>query len=152
MKIKHVMLSMVAALAISCGPGEPADHKLESIGLKVTVLGETTIIESPKSEYMPAASQFYCDHKGVEVAEMEEASFPTDLKMLEEAMKGTSDVKAITEKKTLPNGAFGVVYDKTDGKKEFLFYFKKGGKYFKITPVGNEDDYADCVTAIGTLA
>ena len=82
---------------------------------------------------------------------MDAESFPDDLKMLETAMTGTPDVKAITEKKSLPNGAFGVVYDRPDGEKEFLFYFKKGEKHFKITPVGHEDDYTDCVEAIGTL-
>lgn len=145
------MLAAFAALAIACGPGEPTKYELKSVGLEVTVPGESTIIESEKSEYMAALSQFYVDGKGVEVSEMDAESYPDDLKMLEIAMKGMSDVKAITEKKTLPNGAFGVVYENDNGKKEFLFYFRKGEKHFKITPVGTEDDYTGCIEAIGTL-
>ena len=65
MKLTKVMFAVVAAVAVSCGPGEKADHQLKSIGLTVTVPGETTIIESEKSEYLPAATQFYVDGKGV---------------------------------------------------------------------------------------
>jgi len=150
MKFKCLVFA-IAALAISCGPGKPTDYQLKSVGLTVTVPGKSTVVESARSEYMPALSQFFVDGKGVEVIETDAESFPTDLKMLETAMAGAEDVDAITERKTVQNGAFGVVYYRPDGDKEFLFYFKKGDKHFKITPVGIEDDYTDVVAAIGTL-
>ena len=152
---KLSLFALLLIVAISCGPAEKKDYQLVSVGLTVTIPGETTINESAASEYMPAQTQFYIDHEGAEVIAMDEESFPTDLAMLETALTGTEGITKITEKKTLPNGAFGCVYDKLDNGetlKDFLFYFTKNGKYYKIIPISNEgEQYPELIEAIGTL-
>jgi hypothetical protein len=159
MKKNAIILSLVSAIAImvaSCGGlGEKKDWQLEKVGLAITVPGNAKIACDDSNDFRKARCKFYVGKKENEVQEIEMRSYPSDLSALEEAMKADEKFVAVVEKKTLPNGAFGMIYEKkgkTKNFKEFLFYFKKGERAYRITPIFNDGDYyEEIIEAIGTL-
>jgi hypothetical protein len=154
--ISLALVSVIAIIAASCGGlGEKKEWQLEKVGLTITVPGKAKIACDDSNEFRKARCYFYIGKKQNEVQEIEMKSYPSDLPTLEEAMKADEKFVGIVEKKTLPNGAFGMVYEKkgkTKNVKEFLFYFKKGERAYRITPIFNDGDYyEEIMEAIGTL-
>lgn len=143
-------------LAVSCGLPEKKEQKIEALGISITVPSEKEIKSTPASKYTMASADFLIDKSRFEIRELEEKRMPTDLAMLAEAIQADDDFKALTDKKSLPNGAFGVVYE-TDGKKgpakNFVFYHKIGSRYYRIIPVFNKEGkyYEEAIEAIGTI-
>jgi hypothetical protein len=152
---KMIMFAALAFALASCGLGEKKEHKLEKLGLAITIPGETSIECSDSTEYSKAQCEFTLNKKRNQVEEISMDAVPTDLAMLEEALKADEDFVAVKEKKTLPNGAFGLVYDRKGKTKtigDFVFYYKNATRAYRITPVFNSgDNYNDIIEAIGTL-
>jgi hypothetical protein len=151
MKKSFIYIALIA-VAASCGLAEKKEQKVEDLGISITVPTDKKIRPIAASEYSMASASFYIDKIRFEIREQEEKSMPTDLAMLEEAIKSADGFKAVTESKSLPNGAFGVVYETNKGK-NFVFYHKIGTRYYRITPVFNNEGtyFAEGIEAIGTI-
>lgn len=52
----------------------------------------------------------------------------------------------------MANGSFGAIYE-TNNAKKFLFYFKKGNRCYRITPIFNNDGkhFEQAIEAIASL-
>lgn len=154
--MKNMIILAAFSLALaSCGLGEKKEHKLEKVDLTITIPGKTTIECSDSTDYRKAQCEFTLNKKRNEIQEISMDGMPTDLTMLETALKADEDFVAVKEKKTLPNGAFGIVYErkgKTKNLGDFVFYYKNSTRAYRITPVFNSgDNYSDIIEAIGTL-
>jgi hypothetical protein len=149
----------LCVLLVACGSkslGDKKDHQLTHLDLTVTIPGETKLTPYDSTEYTKARCEYKIGGKRIEVKEIEMSAYPTDLAMVEAVVKEDKKFKAILDKKTLANGAFGVIYEgngKTETFKDYLFYFKKGNRAYKITPVFNNDgDYfEENFESIGSL-
>lgn len=151
--MKKVFLLFVTACVISsCGLPEPKEQKIEELGISITFPGDKKPSVTPASEYSKASADFYIKKSRFEIREIEAGIIPTDLAMLEKAITANPDVKSVIAKKTLPNGAFGVTCETTKGK-NFLYYARAAGRFYKITPVFNSDGkyYDEAIVAIGTI-
>jgi hypothetical protein len=155
--MKNIMIMAALSLALaSCGLGEKKEHKLDKVDLTITIPGKTVIECLDSTDYRKANCEFTLNKKRNEIQEITLDAVPTDLAMLEEALKADEDFVGVKEKKTLPNGAFGIVFDKKGKTKtiqDFVFYFKNGARAYRISPVFNSDgdNYNDIFEAIGTL-
>lgn len=149
---KLASLIVLALTVISCGLPEKKEQKIEGMGISITFPGDKKPLVKPASEYSKASTDFYIEKSRFEIREIEEKEMPTDLAMLEEAIKADENFKSVTDKKTLPNGAFGLTYETTKGK-NFLYYAKAGGHFYRIIPVFNNEGkfYNEAIEAIGTI-
>lgn len=149
---KTLTVALLAALMASCGLPTPKEQNIPLLNLSITVPSKKEIKAEAAGQYNMANAMYYIDKSGFEIREIEEKKMPTDVKMLAEAMKADADILALTEEKTFPNGAFGVVYNTKKGK-DFLFYFKKEARYYKVTAYLNREGkyFNEAIEAIGTL-
>jgi hypothetical protein len=153
MKKTIFILSAAATLIfVSCGLPAPKEQRIDLLNLSITVPSKKDIKAEAPSQYSMANADFYIEKKRFEIREIKEEKMPTDVNMLSEAIKADNDFKSLTEEKTFPNGAFGIVYENKKGK-NFLFYFKKEGRCYKIIPVFNKEgeNYNEAIESIGTL-
>ncbi len=153
---KMMMMAAFSLALVSCGLGEKKEHKLEKVDLTITIPGKTEIECFDSTDYRKANCEFSLNKKRNEIQEISLDAMPTDLAMLEQALKTDEDFVAVKEKKTLPNGAFGIVYDKKGKTKtiqDFVFYYKNATRAYRIAPIFNSDgdNYNDIFEAIGTL-
>jgi hypothetical protein len=138
---------------ISCSP-KPAKVDFKNFNLTmVAVPGQTS--EKPefkklKFDKLIGRYNFYVDKYRMNIVEMEASIYPTNLEMLKDIVTTSDEFKSLIKDQLSPegtlqfdNGAFGVLYNKEKSKgkmiKEYLFYFQKNGRYFKITPVFNNE-------------
>lgn len=156
--MKNIIIAAALGMAlVSCGGlGEKKEYKLDKVDLTITIPGKTEIESFDSTDYRKANCEFSLNKKRNEIQEISLDGMPTDLAMLEEALKADEDFVAVKEKKTLPNGAFGIVYDKKGKTKtiqDFVFYYKNATRAYRITPIFNSGgaNYADIFEAIGTL-
>lgn len=139
-----VFMISASMLITSCGAGTE-EITLEKYNITMTI---------PKSESKPkyqnlkiadydtALSRYdFYIAKRVSITEIVEKIFPNSLAMLKEALSTDKSFVEILETKEFPNGVFGVIFKKkgSNGKeiKDYLFYYQKDRRYFKITPVFN---------------
>ncbi len=151
-----MMMAALSLALVSCGLGEKKEHKLEKVDLTITIPGKTEIECFDSTDYRKANCEFSLNKKRNEIQEISLDAMPTDLAMLETALKADEDFVAVKDKKTLPNGAFGIVFDKKGKTKtiqDFVFYYKNATRAYRITPIFNSDgdNYSDIFEAIGTL-
>jgi len=130
----------------SCGK-EMEEITLEKYNLTLTV---PKLEKAPEFQNLKFASydtelseyDFYIS-KRVTITEIVEKVFPTDIKMLKEVISSDDRFIGIIEEKELANKAFGIIFKQkaSSGKeiKNYLFYFQKDGRYFKMEPVFNND-------------
>lgn len=149
---KAIVLLIAVTTLFSCGLPAPKEQAITELGISISFPGDKKPNVIPASEYAKASASFYIGKSRFEIREIEEKAMPTDLAMLEEAIKADTKFKALSDKKTLPNGAFGEVYETTKGK-SFLFYYKSATRFYRIIPVFNEEGkyYNEAITAIGTI-
>jgi hypothetical protein len=149
---KTLGIIVIAAFMTSCGLPAPKEQTIPLLNLSITVPSKNEIKAEAAGQYNMANADFIIDKNRFEIREIDEKKMPTDVKMLAEAIKADDDFVALTEEKTLSNGAFGIVYDNKKGK-DLLFYFKKEARCYKVTPAFNKEGkyYNEAIEAIGTL-
>lgn len=147
-------LLICAALLVGCGAPEPAEVNLDKFGitLKATPASPDKAPEFKELDFdnKIARYEFRIGTRRINFIEIEEAIFPESAEMLVEAIKADEDFKEMIDGPKHPqgvakfaNGVFGVLYSentsKGDVKKDYIFYYKKGDRCFKITPVFNSE-------------
>ena len=128
---KQIIVSMLLSIiAVSCTKAK-VTVPIEGTSLKVTInQGDKVDVDKYSTELILGSKKMR-----VQLKSIKESTFPTDLAFLLKAFKENAST-VITEKHNLKNGAFGISYTVTDGgtvKKNYLFYFKKGSTYYRIT-------------------
>jgi hypothetical protein len=150
MKKYLLQLTAVATLLFqACGQSKPLEEKkLEKYDLTITM---------PKTEEVPefqdyGASEtdtelsdydFHISDARISLTEIKESAYPGDTTTLKQAVTASEDFIELIETKQLTNGAFGVIFKMKGSNgspiKNFLFYFKKGNRYFKMEPIFNTE-------------
>lgn len=150
MKKYLLHLTVVTALLLqACGQSKPLEEKkLEKYDLTIT-MPQTS--ETPEFQDFQASGtatelsdyDFHISDARVSIAEITAAAYPADTGMLKEAVTKSEDFIEMIEMKQLKNGAFGAIFKMkgSDGStiKNYLFYFKKGDRYFKMEPIFNSE-------------
>jgi len=96
-------------------------------------------------------------HARVTVTEIAASAYPGDINTLKKVVAESSDFVELTDTKQLPNGAFGVIFkmkgSSGDVIKNYLFYFKKGSRFFKMQPIFNSElkDLDKQLAAFGSM-
>ncbi len=148
MKRQFLKLAVGFALLLqACGGAAPKEVKLEKMGLTITAdvkdVPEYTNTKVSDTDTELANYDFNIGGDArVNVIEITESVFPTDIDMLKKALTADPDFISVTEEKKFSNGAFGVIYKEKGSTKEIMdykFYFKKGNRYFRVIPVFNND-------------
>lgn len=70
--------------------------------------------------------------------------FPTDTAMLKKGVTQSKDFVELIDTKQFANGAFGIIFRQKGSNgtsiiKYYIFYFKKGNRFFRIEPLFNND-------------
>ena len=148
MNKRILQLTAIAALLLqACGQSKPLEEKkLEKHDLTITMPQTNEVPEFQEYQYSEtelSEYDFHISDARVEFIEIRESVYPTDTTMLKKAVTGSADFIEMLETKQLKNGAFVATFKMkgSDGStiKNFLFYFKKGNRYFKIEPVFNTE-------------
>lgn len=146
--ILPITLLMLVLLQSCSKPKE--ETKLEKYGITLT---SPKLNEAPEytdlkvSETDTELSRYDFNmggHARVNVIEITPSVYPADVDMLKKAVSESEDFVEMIDTKKLSNGAFGVIYKEkgSDGKsiiKNYVFYFKKGDRYFRMEPVFNSE-------------
>ncbi len=78
-------------------------------------------------------------HARIDFKEVAGSVYPSSLDMLKTAITQSEDFVELIDTKQLSNGAFGIIFKMKGSSgaviKNYIFYYKKGNRYFKITPV-----------------
>jgi len=148
--MKKQLLSLIIILMVvlqSCSkPAE--DVKLEKYDLTITVpklskQPEFTDLKLSERDTELSRYDFNVGKPRINIIEIVPGVYPTDINMLKKVIATDEDFVEITDTKELKNGAFGVIFKKKGSSgtviKEYLFYFKKGTRYFKMEPVFNSE-------------
>ncbi len=150
MKKYLLHLTVIASLLLqACGQSKPLEEKkLKQYDLTITMPQTNDTLEfqdfhASGTDTELSDYDFRISEARVSVAEITEAAFPTDTSMLKEAVTKSADFIEMIEMKQLKNGAFGAIFKMvgSDGStiKNYLFYFKKGNRYFKMEPIFNTE-------------
>lgn len=145
--------AVTGLLYVSCTSTPPkTELKSEVLDLVITVPTDKALAEHPAGQYTLGNTEFHIDQQRFIINEIEASSFPDDMTMVKTALESTKDFKSLTEEKTLANGSFGAIYE-TNNAKKFLFYFKKGNRCYRITPIFNNDGkhFEQAIEAIASL-
>lgn len=151
-KMKKYLLPLTAISALllqACGQSKPLeDRKLQQYDLTITMPQTSDTLEfqdfhASGTDTELSDYDFYIGDARVSMAEITAAAYPTDTAMLKEAVTKSADFIEMIEMKQLKNGAFGAIFKMvgSDGStiKNYLFYFKKGNRYFKMEPIFNTE-------------
>lgn len=150
MKKLLLQLSVIAVLFLqACGQSQPLeDTKLEKYDLTITapklsIAPDFTDFKPTETDTEFSRYDFHISDARVNVIEIAASAYPTDTTMLKKAVTGSEDFIEMIETKQLANGAFGTIFKMKGSSgapiKNYLFYFKKGNRYFKMEPVFNTE-------------
>ncbi|WP_222165474.1 hypothetical protein [Edaphocola aurantiacus] len=150
MKKYLLHVTVIAALAFqSCSQSQPlVETKLEKYDLTITMPKSTKVPEfqdfsASETDTELSDYDFNISEARVGLTEIRESAYPNDTTMLKQAVTGSEDFIEMIETKQLTNGAFGVIFKMKGSNgspiKNYLFYFKKGNRYFKMEPIFNTD-------------
>lgn len=150
MKKIFFQLAAIAVLFLQACNQKPLEEtKLEKYDLTIT---------SPKLDNAPEFTDFSPSETDSELSdydfnmggnarvsfkEIKASAYPEDTTTLKEAVTKSPEFIELIETKKLANGAFGSIFKMkgSDGStiKHYIFYFKKGDRYFKMEPVFNSE-------------
>lgn len=150
MKKHFLHLTAIAALLLqACGQSQPLEEKkLEKYDLTITMpktneVPEFQDLHASETDTELSDYDFHISDARVGLTEIKESAYPQDTTMLKQAVTGSEDFIELIETKQLTNGAFGVIFKMKGSNgspiKNYLFYFKKGNRYFKIEPIFNTE-------------
>lgn len=149
---KTILLLYVTVILCSCSGSAPKEYKLDKFDITMSVpeLKNQPKFKALDFDKMKGKYEFRVDNHRVNVIEIEESIFPENVNMLSEAISAGDDFAGMLNGDkypngimTMTNGAFGVLYNKkgSSGKtiSDYIFYYKKGSRCFRIVPVLNND-------------
>ena len=150
MKKYLLHLTAIAALMLqACGQSKPLEEKkLEKYDLTITMpktdeVPEFNDFSASETDTELSDYDFHISDARVGITEIRESAYPADTTMLKEAVTKSEDFIELLETKQLTNGVFGVIFKMkgSDGTpiKNYLFYFKKGNRFFKMEPIFNSE-------------
>lgn len=147
-----ILFLIISAILFSCGGSAPKEYKLDKFDISMLVpeLKKNPEFKELTFDKMLGKYEFRVDKYRVNIVEIEESIYPENINTLSEAISAGEKFDGLMKgdkypngTMTMPNGAFGVLYSKkgSSGKavKDYIFYFKKGNRYFRIVPVLNND-------------
>ncbi|RQO30154.1 hypothetical protein DBR32_11250 [Taibaiella sp. KBW10] len=150
MKKIFLQLTAIAVLLLqACGQSKPLEEKkLEKYDLTITMpktdeVPEFQDFKASETDTELSDYDFHISDARVSLTEISASSYPTDTTMLKKAVTGSADFMELIETKQLKNGAFGTIFKMKGSSgapvKNYLFYFKKGNRFFKMEPIFNND-------------
>lgn len=149
MKKQLLRLAIILFVACQSCSSKPAeDVKLEKYDLTITVPKLSSPPDFTDTKFSETDTDWsnydFNVNKGrITVGEIAESVYPANADLLKKAISADPDFIELTDTKQLKNGAFGVIFKKKGSNgspiKYYLFYFKKGTRYFKMQPVFNSE-------------
>ena len=141
-----VFVITISTFLTACGPGTE-EITLEEYNITLTVPKSDSKLEFKNlkiADYDTDLSRYdFYIAKRVTITEIVKKVFPDNLTMLKTAVSGDENFIDFIETKEFSNGVFGAIFKKkgSSGKeiKDYLFYYQKDGRYFKMRPVFNND-------------
>lgn len=139
-----IAFAITTLLFTSCGPNIE-EVTLEKFNIKISIPKTNEKLEWKNlkiADYDTDLSRYdFYIGKRVNIIEIVKRVFPDNLTMLKEAVSADEKFVKTIDTKEFENGAFGVIFSKktSSGKeiKDYLFYYQKDGRYFKMKPVFN---------------
>lgn len=149
MKKQLLPLTLVALLFFQACSPSLQDTKLEKYDITITMpkppaAPEYNDLKASETDTELSDYDFNIGgHARVTVTEITASAYPQDTNTLKKVVSESSDFVELTDTKQLPNGAFGVIFKMkgSDGSviKNYLLYFKKGNRFFKMEPIFNSE-------------
>lgn len=130
-------LIFLSIFAISCKERKLTSVQIKDMNLKITIYEDEAKLYDTHNKVFKNNNEIKFGKKGNRVrviySEIGKEYFPNDVGFLAKALNTKDDLK----KYILKNGVFGVSYsDKPNKKgkiyKHYIFYLKKGNKYYKF--------------------
>lgn len=147
MKKQLVLFAVLLLMICQSCKKKLQDITLEKYGITITIpetqgrSPEFLNLKSDENDKTLSSYDFNIDKARVNVFEIVESIYPSDTTMLKKVAAGSENFLSLIETKKLSNGAFGIIFNMkgSSGKdiKNYLFYFKKGERYFRIEPLFN---------------
>lgn len=156
-------LSLFSVLFLAaCSAPAPVDVKLDKFNLTIAV-PETDKTPEFKESSLDGKIGYYRMYIGeprVQISEIESSIYPADLETIATVVSEGDDFKGFVDgenhaggKVKLANGVFGVIFEDTKGRKNYMLYYTKDSRYFRMEPVLNNDldGLQEQLTAYGTI-
>ncbi len=163
MKKIILQLTIIVSLFVQACSQPLEETRLEKYDITITApklksAPEFTDLKVSETDTELSSYDFYIGNRArVDVKEITASVYPADTSMLKEAVTGSEDFVELIETKQLSNGAFGIIFKMKGSSgttiKHYIFYFKKGNRFFKMEPVFNSElgDLDKQLAAFGSM-